>query len=89
MALTLRAWLRNPGQRKTIAHELGVHPQTVRYRMTRLRELFGPVLDDPHGRFELELALRVRPYAELAPSAVEPDPSARPIRQTQVSLSNS
>ncbi|MCW3027071.1 MAG: hypothetical protein JWN81_282 [Solirubrobacterales bacterium] len=51
MALTLRAWLRNPGQRKTIAHELRVHPQTVRYRMTRLRELFGPVLDDPDGRF--------------------------------------
>jgi DNA-binding PucR family transcriptional regulator len=51
LALTLRAWLRNPGQRKTIAHELRVHPQTVRYRMTRLRELFGPVLDDPDGRF--------------------------------------
>jgi hypothetical protein len=89
LALTLRAWLRNPGQRKTIAHELGVHPQTVRYRMARLRELFGSVLDDPDGRFELELALRVRPYAELAPSAVEPDRSARPTRQTQVSLSNS
>jgi hypothetical protein len=66
LALTLRAWLRNPGQRKTIAHALGVHPQTVRYRMVRLRELFGTALDDPDQRFELELALRVRPYAQLA-----------------------
>ncbi len=63
---TLRAWLRSPGQRKTIAEELGVHPQTVRYRMTRLRELFGEQLDDPDGRFELELALRLAPFAELA-----------------------
>jgi hypothetical protein len=63
---TLRAWLRSPGQRKTIAHELGVHPQTVRYRMTRLRELFGEALDDPDERFELDLALRLTPYAALA-----------------------
>jgi PucR C-terminal helix-turn-helix domain len=66
LALTLHAWLRSPGQRKTIAHVLGVHPQTVGYRMTRLRELFGAALDDPDRRFELELALRVQPYAALA-----------------------
>jgi hypothetical protein len=72
LALTLSAWLRTPGQRKTIAHHLGVHPQTVRYRMVRLRELFGTALDDPDERFELELALRVRPYARLSqqPAAV-------------------
>lgn len=63
LALTLRAWLRAPGQRKAIAQTLGVHPQTVRYRMARLRELFGAALDDPDGRFELELALRVQPFA--------------------------
>jgi hypothetical protein len=65
LTLTLRAWLRAPGQRKTIAHELGVHPQTVRYRMTRLRELFGDALDDADRRFELDLALRLQPFAEL------------------------
>jgi hypothetical protein len=65
LALTLQAWLRSPGQRKTIALALGVHPQTVRYRMARLRELFGEELDDPDGRFELELALRLRPFAAL------------------------
>ena len=57
--LTLRAWLRNPGQRKAIADSLAVHPQTVRYRMAQLRELFGDALDNADGRFELELALRL------------------------------
>ncbi len=63
LTLTLRAWLRNPGQRKAIADSLAVHPQTVRYRMARLRELFGDALDNPDGRFELELALRLARYA--------------------------
>jgi len=40
------------------AAALGVHPQTVRYRVARLRELFGTALDDPQSRFELQLALR-------------------------------
>lgn len=66
LVLTLRAWLRAPGQRKTIAAQLGVHPQTVRYRMARLRELFGEALDEPDGRFELELALRLQPFAANA-----------------------
>jgi DNA-binding PucR family transcriptional regulator len=37
-----------------------VHPQTVRYRLARLRERFGADLDDPDARFELELALRAQ-----------------------------
>jgi sugar diacid utilization regulator len=69
---TLEAWLRRPGQRKTIAHELGVHPQTVRYRVAKLRDLFGDSLDNPDERFELQLALRVRPYSRL--DTIEPAP---------------
>ncbi len=56
---TLRAWLDRPGQVQAVAAALGVHPQTVRYRMARLRELFGARLEDPEARFELSLALRV------------------------------
>jgi DNA-binding PucR family transcriptional regulator len=41
-----------------MAAELGVHPQTVRYRLRQLRELFGTALEDPDARFELALALR-------------------------------
>ena len=57
---TLDAWLRHRGRTEAVAKALHVHPQTVRYRLARLRELFGDRLDDPDGRFELELALRAR-----------------------------
>jgi hypothetical protein len=55
---TLRAWLDEPGQVSRVAERLRVHPQTVRYRMAQLRDLFGARLDDPDARFELALALR-------------------------------
>ncbi|MFL5871549.1 MAG: helix-turn-helix domain-containing protein [Solirubrobacterales bacterium] len=55
---TLRAWLDLQGEVARVAAELHVHPQTVRYRLARLRELFGDRLDDPQARFELTLALR-------------------------------
>jgi hypothetical protein len=58
---TLRAWLDHPGQVQAVAERLHVHPQTVRYRVAQLRELFGDSLDDPDARFELALALRAQP----------------------------
>ena len=57
---TLRGWLDNQGHVDDTARALGVHPQTVRYRLVQLRETFGPALDDAAGRFELAIALRVR-----------------------------
>jgi PucR-like helix-turn-helix protein len=54
---TLRAWLLHHGRREQIAAELFVHPQTVRYRMGQLRELYGPRLDDPRTVLELTIAL--------------------------------
>ena len=58
---TLRAWFAEQGRLSPVAARLSVHPQTVRYRVARLRELFGDALDDPDERFWLELALRVSP----------------------------
>lgn len=55
---TLLAWLRNDGNVTAAAEDLHVHAQTMRYRMSRLRELMGDDLDDPDARFELEYALR-------------------------------
>lgn len=55
---TALAYVRHGGNAVAIAAELHVHPQTARHRIARLRELFGPQLDDPDARFELELALR-------------------------------
>jgi DNA-binding PucR family transcriptional regulator len=37
-----------------------VHPQTVRYRLRQIHELFGDQLRDPDTRFELQVALRAR-----------------------------
>jgi len=60
LAATLDAWLRHGGQRNEIAAELGIHPQTVGYRVNQLREVFGDALDDPDRRLELQLALLAR-----------------------------
>jgi DNA-binding PucR family transcriptional regulator len=56
---TLRAWLDHQRHTPGVAAELHVHPQTVRYRIARLRELLGDALETPEGRFELQMALRV------------------------------
>lgn len=68
---TLRAWLDHQGEAARAAAELHVHPQTVRYRVGRLRALLGDALDDPAGRFELALALRARPAADVPAAARE------------------
>ena len=57
---TLRSWLLHQGRRDDVAAELFVHPQTVRYRMGQLRELYGDRLDDPDTVLELTLALALR-----------------------------
>jgi DNA-binding PucR family transcriptional regulator len=58
MTETLLAYLRLQGAVPAIAEELHIHPQTVRYRLARLRELLGDQLDDADARFELEAVLR-------------------------------
>jgi hypothetical protein len=58
--VTLSSWLRHWGSRTAVAAELFVHPQTVSYRLNRMRELLGDDLDDPRTRFELQLVLAYR-----------------------------
>ena len=57
LAETLRAWLLHQGRRDDVAAALFVHPQTVRYRMGQLRDLYGDRLEDPDTVLELTLAL--------------------------------
>ncbi len=54
---TLLSWLLHQGRRDDIAAALFVHPQTVRYRMGQLRELYGDRLDDPATVRDLTIAL--------------------------------
>jgi hypothetical protein len=66
---TLRAWLDAHGEARPAAERLNVHVQTVRYRLTQLRELLGDALDDPRARLELALALRADELRASQPSA--------------------
>jgi hypothetical protein len=60
LAETLLAWLESADNAGAAASRLHVHPQTVRYRLRQLTELFGDALSDPDARFALQVALRVR-----------------------------
>lgn len=61
LAETLRSWLLHQGRRDAVAAELFVHPQTVRYRMSQVRELYGDALDDPVTVLNLVVALAADP----------------------------
>jgi DNA-binding PucR family transcriptional regulator len=54
---TLRAWVLHHGRRDEIAAALYIHPQTVRYRLGQLRELYGDDLQKPGVIKELTVAL--------------------------------
>lgn len=54
---TLRSWLLHHGRREEVAAQLFVHPQTVRYRMQQLREVYGDRLEDPATVLALTVAL--------------------------------
>lgn len=54
---TLRAWLLHQGRREEIANALHIHPQTVRYRMGQIKDLYGEQLDDPNTVLAATIAL--------------------------------
>jgi hypothetical protein len=57
---TLRAWLRTRGTAARVGEDLGVHPQTVRYRMRQIEQILGEELADPDSRFAIEVVLRAQ-----------------------------
>ncbi|WP_040406646.1 helix-turn-helix domain-containing protein [Amycolatopsis nigrescens] len=58
MSETLLAWLKTRGGAPELAALLDIHPQTARYRMRQLEELFGDRLNDSDERLNLEITLR-------------------------------
>ncbi|GAA2787840.1 helix-turn-helix domain-containing protein [Saccharopolyspora taberi] len=73
MTETLLAWLRcRGGGAPEVAARLGLHPQTVRYRMRQLESLFGDQLDDPCARLELEIVLRAGELTALSEQDTDP-----------------
>jgi len=59
-AASLRTYLDAFGDVPTAAARLGVHPNTLRYRLRRIGELTGIDLSDPQQRLAAELQLRFR-----------------------------
>jgi hypothetical protein len=73
LAETLLAWLET-GKSSSVAARLFIHPQTARYRLHKLQDLFGDQLDNPDARFELALVLRAR---HAGPQQGPSDPPVR------------
>ncbi len=64
---TLRAWLRTRGTAARVGDDLGVHPQTVRYRMRQIEQTLGDDLADPDARFAIEVVMRTLWLRDRAP----------------------
>ena len=56
---TLKAFIDEQGHTQAMAERMHLHPQTVRYRVGRLRDVLGEGLDDPNRRLELAVAMRI------------------------------
>lgn len=62
---TLEAYLDSHGSHLAAAEALSVHPNTVKYRIERIRELLGDeAFRDPHRRLGLHIALKLRRLVE-------------------------
>jgi DNA-binding PucR family transcriptional regulator len=67
---SLDALVREGWNMRATARRLGVHVNTLLYRMRRIEALIARRLDDPDTRLALALALRARAVAAGAPSPV-------------------
>ena len=57
---TLEVYFAQSQRRKTTASELGIHPNTLNYRLDRIESLLGASLDDAGWVSKLDLAIKLR-----------------------------
>ncbi|MDN0198258.1 helix-turn-helix domain-containing protein [Streptomyces sp. S.PNR 29] len=71
---TLRAYLDHFGDVPAASRALGVHPNSLRYRLRRITALSGIDLDDPDARLlaQIQLRLRDRENGEGTPCPTQP-----------------
>jgi sugar diacid utilization regulator/GAF domain-containing protein len=68
---TLCSFFENTASIRRCASELGVHENTIRYRLSRIEELTGlPVTHDPDGQLRARLSLLVLRLEDRLPRAV-------------------
>ncbi|MGL4290783.1 MAG: PucR family transcriptional regulator [Phreatobacter sp.] len=68
---TLSTFLDHGCRSQPCADALGLHVTTLRYRLARLKDLFGLATDTPEQRFALQLALQFHKII------IPPNPSNR------------
>ncbi|ACY98409.1 MULTISPECIES: PucR family transcriptional regulator [Thermomonospora] len=84
LARTLLECLRCGFNATEVAARLQVHPQTVRYRLHQLHDLFGDILHDPERRLELEMALHA--WLARSPPHDHDEPPAPPAEADVIPL---
>ncbi|MGH7867835.1 MAG: PucR family transcriptional regulator [Candidatus Dormibacteraceae bacterium] len=62
---TLEVYLAS-GEQRSAAAKLNIHPNTLRYRLDRIREISGLELEEPEIRLNLALALRVNTLVNVS-----------------------
>ncbi|MFC6933171.1 helix-turn-helix domain-containing protein [Actinomadura yumaensis] len=75
---TLLSLLENNFNATEAGNRLHVHPQTVRYRLRHLEELFGSDLQDPRRCLELEMILHARSRSDRRTGAAAARSPVRP-----------
>lgn len=64
---TLTAFLNEGCRSQACADAMGLHVTTLRYRLSRIQELFGIEVDTPDRRFAVELAIRLHGVIDSSP----------------------
>ncbi len=67
---TLARYLECGCRNQACADAMGLHVTTLRYRLSRIHELFGIEIDTQERRFSLELAIRLRAMVSDTPTRV-------------------
>ena len=68
---TLRVFLDSNQTHAEAARVLGIHYNSLRYRLKRIRQLIGDIFEEPQKRLAIEVALYLYPLLESGPSSTE------------------
>lgn len=69
---TLMAYLRSGCRYQSCADAMGLHVTTLRYRLSRIQELFGIDVESPERRFAVELAIQLHTLSNTGGNASSP-----------------
>ncbi len=69
---TLQVFLASNQNHAEAARRLGIHYNSLRYRLKRIRQLIGDIFDEPQRRLAVEVALHLYPLLEEGLRSDEP-----------------